>query len=138
MISFYSEDDFSLEHEENVKGWIRAIIESEGCFEGEILFVFCNDEYLLKINKEFLKHDTYTDIISFDYSLAKELHGEIYISTERVSENASQFKTSFQDELHRVIIHGIFHLCGYTDKDAKDKKTMRNKENDALRSRNFI
>jgi rRNA maturation RNase YbeY len=138
MISFYSENDFNLEYEDEVKSWISSIIRNEDCLEGEITFVFCSDDYLLKINKEFLNHNTYTDIISFDYSLDKELHGEIYISTERIVENAGEYKTSFNDELHRVIIHGILHLCGYKDKDEKEKEIMRNKENQALLSRKFF
>ncbi len=137
MISFYSENDFNLEHEEEVKSWISSIILNEDCLEGEITFVFCSDDYLLKINEEFLNHNTYTDIISFDYSLDKELHGEIYISTERIVENAGEYRTSFNDELHRVIIHGILHLCGYNDKDEKEREIMRNKENQALLSRKF-
>jgi rRNA maturation RNase YbeY len=138
MISFYSENDFNLEHEEEVKNWISSIILNEDYLEGEITFVFCSDDYLLKINEEFLNHNTYTDIISFDYSLDKELHGEIYISTERIVENASEYKTAFIDELHRVIIHGILHLCGYKDKNEREKEIMRKKENQSLLSRKFI
>ncbi|KAA3623332.1 MAG: rRNA maturation RNase YbeY [Flavobacterium sp.] len=138
MVSFYSENDFSLKDEKEVNDWIQTVIASEGCEEGEITFVFCGDEFLLRLNQEYLDHDTYTDIISFDYSLGKELHGEIYISTDRVSENANDFKVSFTDELHRVIIHGILHLCGYKDKSEKEKELMRSKENAALASRNFV
>jgi rRNA maturation RNase YbeY len=138
MINFYSENDFELDRQEKVENWISSVIENEGFKEGEITFVFCSDEYLADINREFLNHDTYTDIISFDYSLNKELHGEIYISTDRVTENAQAFETSFSEELHRVIIHGILHFCGYKDKDEKDLKTMRSKENEALYLRDFI
>ena len=138
MINFYSENDFELDLQEKVGNWISSVIENEGFMEGEITFVFCSDEYLADINRKFLNHDTYTDIISFDYSLNKELHGEIYISTDRVTENAQAFETSFSEELHRVIIHGILHFCGYKDKDEKDLKTMRSKENEALCLRDFI
>ena len=100
--------------------------------------IFCDDEFLLDINKEFLHHDTLTDIISFDYSLGKQIHGEIYISVERVAENAINFETEFLDELHRVIIHGILHYCGYKDKTETSAKEMRLKENEALKQRNFL
>ena len=138
MVSFYSENDFSLSNEKDVTGWIGSVITSEGCEEGEITFVFCGDEFLLDLNRKYLDHDTYTDIISFDYSLGKELHGEIYISTDRVAENATNFNVTFTDELHRVIIHGMLHLCGYKDKTSQEETMMRKKENEALRSRNFV
>ncbi len=138
MVSFYSENDFSLSNEKDIAIWISSVITSEGCEEGDITFVFCGDEFLLDLNRKYLDHDTYTDIISFDYSLGKELHGEIYISTDRVAENATNFNVSFTDEIHRVIIHGILHLCGYKDKTSQEETMMRKKENEALRSRNFV
>lgn len=138
MVSFYSENDFSLTNEKDIAIWISSVITSEGCEEGDITFVFCGDEFLLDLNRKYLDHDTYTDIISFDYSLGKELHGEIYISTDRVAENATNFNVSFTDEIHRVIIHGILHLCGYKDKTSQEETMMRKKENEALRSRNFV
>ncbi len=101
-------------------------------------YVFCSDELLHSINTEFLNHDTLTDIITFDYSLGKELHGEIYISTDRVRENARMYEVEFENELHRVIIHGILHLCGYSDKTEADKLEMRRKENECLEARTFI
>ena len=138
MIEFFSENDFDLEHEEGLKDWISGVISSEGFEEGDVFFVFCNDVYLLNINLEFLNHDTLTDIISFDYSLDKQLHGEIYISTERVVENSKELEVSFTDELHRVIIHGVLHLCGYNDKLEADRELMRKQEDQSLESRKFM
>ncbi|GEQ84876.1 endoribonuclease YbeY [Patiriisocius marinistellae] len=138
MISFYSETDFIIGNESNVKNWIIDIIESEGFDEGDIGYIFCDDNYLHKMNVEFLDHDTLTDIISFDYSMGKQIHGEIYISIDRVKENAEEFNAMFVDELHRVIIHGILHYCGYKDKTSSDAVLMRSKENEALSKRNFV
>ncbi|MBT8274212.1 MAG: rRNA maturation RNase YbeY [Bacteroidia bacterium] len=128
MISFNFETDFQLENEAQISNWISETIASEGCKEGELNYVFCDDSYLHKLNVEFLNHDTLTDIISFDYSVGKELHGDIYISVDRVQENAIEFKVEFEEELQRVIIHGLLHLCGYKDKAEKDAKEMRLKE----------
>lgn len=128
MISFNYEIDFELENSEEVKSWISKVILEENCNEGDINYIFCSDEYLHKINVEFLNHDTLTDIISFDYSVGKELHGDIYISVDRVTENTSDYGTEFNDEIDRVIIHGILHYCGYKDKTNDDKILMRSKE----------
>jgi len=132
MISFYSETNFQLKKEKNIKEWVFEIISSEGFMEGEISFIFCSDSYLHKINLEFLKHDTFTDIISFNYSLGKQINGEVYISVDRVLNNADEFSIPFEEELHRVIIHGILHFCGYNDKTLKEKEIMRKKENQSL------
>lgn len=129
MISFYFESDFKLNSEVEISNWVSSVISSEGYEEGDIDYIFCNDEYLLKLNVEFLKHDTLTDIISFDYSLGKQINGEIYISVERVMDNAAEFNVKFEEELQRVIVHGVLHYCGYKDKSIKDAKTMRDKEN---------
>ena len=137
MIEFYSETDFSLPNEEAISKWIENVIKSEDCELGEITYVFCDDNYLHKLNVQFLNHDTLTDIISFDNSLGKKIHGEIYISIERVRENATEFNVAFVDELHRVIIHGILHYCGYKDKSAEEETLMRIKENNALTIRSF-
>jgi len=137
MIEFFSENDFQFMHTSEVSDWIKEVILEHGFVLGEITYVFCDDEYLLKLNKDFLDHDTLTDIISFDYSMGKELHGEIYISTERVAENASEFNTEFSNELHRVIIHGILHYCGYKDKTEEEAITMRMMEDKALAARIF-
>jgi probable rRNA maturation factor len=133
MIDFNSESDFEFEEDAKTANWISSVIALEGYEEGEISFIFCDDAYLLKLNQRFLDHDTLTDILSFDYSVGKEISGEIYISVERVKENAMEYSDSFIDELHRVIIHGILHYCGYQDKEEEDIIKMRQKENDSLR-----
>jgi len=128
MISFNYETSFELENSSFISNWISNTITKENCVEGEINYIFCTDEYLHKINLDFLNHDTLTDIISFDYSVGKELHGDIYISIDRVKENASVFNVDFNNELSRVMIHGILHYCGYKDKSKEDKIVMRLKE----------
>ena len=132
MISFNYETDFKLKEEQQISTWISDTISYEAYKLEEINYVFCNDEYLHKLNVEFLNHDTLTDIISFDYSVGKIIRGDIFISIERVKENAMDFKVSFEKELHRVIIHGVLHYCGYKDKTEEDANTMRNKENHYL------
>ena len=135
MISFNYETDFNLDHTEDVSEWISKAITQENCKEGEINYIFCSDTYLHKMNVEFLNHDTLTDIISFDYSLGKELHGDIYISIDRVKENALDYKVDFNTELSRVMIHGILHYCGYKDKSETDQNLMRQKEDYYLAKR---
>jgi len=132
MINFFYEGDIDRLNEDRISSWISEVISSENKEEGEISFIFCDDEYLLKLNKEFLNHDTYTDIISFDNSLGNELNGDIFISTERVFENAKKFKVSKINEMSRVIVHGILHLCGYKDKSDDEAALMRNKEDEKL------
>ena len=129
MISFNYENEFSLPNEEGLGNWIKQVISSESFKEGDINYIFCDDDYLHKLNVEFLKHDTLTDIISFDYSVGKIIHGDVYISTERVEDNAKDFKDTFDNELHRVLVHGILHYCGYKDKTEEDANIMRAKEN---------
>lgn len=128
MISFNYETEFKLEDETQFQSWISNVIEEENCNEGELNYIFCDDEYLHKINVEYLNHDTLTDIISFDYSVGKELHGDIFISIERVADNAKDFEVTFKKELQRVMIHGILHYCGYKDKTEDEKQEMRSKE----------
>ncbi|MTE27182.1 rRNA maturation RNase YbeY [Winogradskyella ouciana] len=135
MISFNYETDFNLDNENQFSDWISKTIKEENCKEGEINYIFCSDHYLHKINVEFLNHDTLTDIISFDYSVGKELHGDIYISVDRVGENAEAFNVKFEDELARVMVHGILHYCGYKDKTEEDKNQMRSKEDHYLSKR---
>ena len=135
MINFHYETNFELPNEKAIALWISNAIAEENAKEGEINYVFCSDDYLHKINVEYLNHDTLTDIISFDYSVGKELHGDIYISVDRVKENASEFKVSFEEELARVVIHGILHYCGYKDKSLEDAKLMRAKEDYYLERR---
>jgi rRNA maturation RNase YbeY len=138
MINFFSETNFDLSQAEGIKGWISSIISSEGYEEGDITFVFCDDPYLNKINVKFLNHDTLTDIISFDNSVGKQVQGEVYISIDRVTENAKNFDVSFDDELHRVMIHGILHFCKYNDKTSAEKTRIRERENSALSKRKFV
>ena len=132
MISFNYETEFSLDNEVELSIWISNVISSEGFNEEEINYIFCDDAYLHKLNVEFLKHDTLTDIISFDYSIGKILQGDVFISIERVSENAEEFNVSFREELHRVMVHGVLHYCGYKDKTLEEKTLMRSKENHYL------
>jgi len=132
MIDFSYQTNFELSNELAISDWISAIIVAEGFVEGDISYVFCDDEFLYNLNMEFLQHDTLTDIISFDYSLGKQIHGEIYISIERVRENAELYHVKFDNELQRVIIHGILHYCGYRDKSEDETALMREKENSAL------
>jgi probable rRNA maturation factor len=131
-INFYSENSFLLEEQEKYAHWIERVIISEGKKLEEISYIFCDDEYLLKLNEEYLDHDTYTDIITFDYSVGKILQGDIYISTERVEENAREYNVSFEEELRRVLIHGVLHLAGYKDKTEEESSLMRKKEEEKM------
>lgn len=133
MISFNYETNICLDNEAELSKWISQVIILEGFIEGELNYIFCNDEYLLKLNIEYLNHDTLTDIISFDYTLGKQINGDIYISTERVLENAKDFDVSFIEELKRVMVHGVLHYCGYKDKTKSESKLMREKENHYLK-----
>ena len=133
MISFNYENEFSLENEDVYASWLTSVIESENKKEGEINYVFCDDEYLHKINVEYLNHDTLTDIISFDYSMGNELHGDIFVSIERVEDNAKDFNVSFEEELKRVLVHGVLHYCGYKDKSEEDEALMRSKEEEKMK-----
>jgi rRNA maturation RNase YbeY len=137
MIEFYSETDFKIEDTKALSHWISEIILHENHELGDLTYVFCDDDFLHKLNLQFLNHDTLTDIISFDNSLGKQIHGEIYISVERVKENARTYQVAFLEELHRVIIHGVLHFCGYKDKTKKQQETMSRKENEALDLRTF-
>ncbi len=128
MITFNYETDFKIDNPDFLSTWITNTIHEENHKLGEINYIFCDDAYLLKINQDYLNHNTFTDIISFDYTIGKQINGDIYISIERVKENATQFNTSFQNELNRVMIHGVLHYCGYKDKTEADKKIMRSKE----------
>lgn len=129
MINFNYETSFSLENEDGISNWISDVISQENFKEDDINYIFCDDVYLHKLNVEFLKHDTLTDIISFDYSMGKILQGDIFISVDRVKENAIDFKVSFLQELYRVMVHGVLHYCGYKDKTKEDALVMRAKEN---------
>jgi len=137
MIEFNFQKEFTFIDQDKLSDWISTTIVSEEHKEGDLNYIFCTDDYLLELNIKHLKHNTLTDIITFDYSLSKLISGDIFISIDRVLENASTYNTSFEDELHRVMIHGILHLCGYKDKEEHDKVLMRNKEDNYLSLRTF-
>lgn len=133
-ITFHSHQiKVPLKNKVQLKNWIAACIQAAKLKQGNISFVFCSDDYLLELNKKFLNHNTLTDIITFDYNEGNLVNGEIFISVDRVKENAEKFECNFQEELNRVMIHGILHLVGYKDKTAGDKKKMREAENTQLR-----
>ncbi|RKS99449.1 rRNA maturation RNase YbeY [Flavobacterium sp. 123] len=132
MINFNYETEFTLENVQAFEDWLSRVIVSENKKEGEINYIFCDDEYLHKINLEYLNHDTLTDIISFDYSMGNELNGDIFVSIERVKDNAADFNVLFDDELKRVVVHGILHYCGYKDKSEVDEALMRSKEDEKI------
>ena len=132
-IQFFSEEtDFILGQQSAITDWIKNIISREDKSLRQINFILCSDDYLHKINIEYLDHDTLTDIITFPYCDPPNIHSDIFISVERVEDNAKKFSTSFTNELHRVIIHGVLHLCGYGDKSEEEKAFMRTKEDEAL------
>jgi rRNA maturation RNase YbeY len=133
MISFNYENDFKLQNEEQISIWISKVISSENKKEGDINYIFCNDQYLLNLNEQYLNHDTLTDVISFDYSIGNEIHGDIFISTERVNENAIDFNVTFEEELKRVLVHGVLHYCGFKDKSDADEEIMRKKEDEKIK-----
>lgn len=137
MIDFCFDTEFELLEQDRLKDWITKSIISEGFEVGEISYVFCDDEHLHKLNVEFLGHDTLTDIISFDYGMGKQINGEIFISVERVSENAITYSVPFQKELHRVMIHGVLHYCGHKDKSPAEEANMRAMEDQALSGLGF-
>ena len=138
-IQFFEEDiTYKLKHKIAIRQWITDTIHAEGYKLKELTYIFCTDEYLLQINQQYLDHDTYTDIITFDNSeKEKVIVGDIFISIERIRENAGKFSLTETDELHRVIIHGALHLVGYTDKTSADKKKMTLKEDFYLSKRSF-
>lgn len=138
-ILFFSEDTlFKPKQKAELRKWVNNCVMAEGFKIQEINFIFCTDDYLLEINKNYLDHDTYTDIITFDNGEQNgKVLGDIFISVDRINENAAKFEVSERDELHRVMIHGVLHLLGYTDKDHKTKAQMTDRENHYLGLRNF-
>ena len=132
MISFNYESDFILDQEEHFSSWIETIITSENKSVGEISYVFCDDDYLHAINMQYLNHDTLTDIISFDYTEGDVISGDIFVSIERVKDNAIDFKVTFEEELKRVLAHGVLHYCGYKDKTNIEAALMRAKEEEKI------
>ncbi len=137
MIEYNSETTFTLEDDISLSKWIEFAIHQENKDLGELNYIFCDDDYLLEINIKQLKHNTLTDIISFDYSLGNIVSGDVFISVERVKDNAVDLHTDFKDELHRVMIHGVLHYCGYKDKTVSEKQLMRSKEDYYLSLRTF-
>lgn len=128
-ILFFSEDvDFPKLKKRKTTNWIKQIIRLHNSIVGDISFIFCSDSYLLSVNKQYLNHDYYTDIITFDYVDNRVISGDIFISVERVAENAASFNTDLDNEMSRVIIHGVLHLLGFKDKTDQESKAMREKE----------
>ena len=128
MISFTSNTNFQLKNKAASTSWIKKVVQKEGRKMKDLSFVFCNDIDLLDKNSKYLNNNNFTDILTFDYSENNNISGDIYISIERVEENAKTYKVTFQNELDRVMIHGILHLLGYKDKSKKEQKIMREKE----------
>ena len=137
MIRFFEEGRYRLLNKRLIKSWLQLAVANEGKILQDVNIVFCNDEELLEKNVKYLKHNTLTDIITFDYSIGDKLSGEIFISVERVKENALTLNVNFKDELCRVMVHGILHLVGYKDKSKLEKMEMRIKEDYYLSLRNF-
>ena len=132
-IQFSFQTNYPLKSRTKIKQWIKQVREAKGKKTGNITYIFCDDEYLLEVNKQYLQHDYYTDVITFDYVENDLISGDIFISTDRVRENALAFGSSETEELHRVIIHGTLHLLGLKDKSEKEASQMRQAENEALK-----
>ncbi|WP_422349590.1 rRNA maturation RNase YbeY [Flagellimonas sp.] len=133
MIEFHYKTDFELEESVKYVDWIEKVLHSEAFVCGEIDYIFCSDEYLLELNQEYLNHDTLTDIITFDYTDTNRISGDIFISVDRVMENSMAFEEAFENELKRVMAHGVLHLMGYKDKSIDDAKVMRQKEEEKIK-----
>lgn len=129
MIEFNSINDFILDDKCSLSDWLKSVIQAEGKDVGEVVFIFCNDDYLHDLNVRYLSHDTLTDVISFDYTSGNIISGDIFISVERVRDNSQDFDVDFSNELNRVMVHGILHFCGYKDKSDVESENMRVKEN---------
>ncbi|MCT4205016.1 rRNA maturation RNase YbeY [Elizabethkingia anophelis] len=128
MINYFYENVAPISNEEKRAEWLEKLILEEGKKPGDINYILCDDEFLLEINRQYLDHDYYTDIITFDYCKGKIISGDIFLSLQRVLDNASMLETKQEEELNRVLAHGILHLCGYKDKTEEEQKTMRSKE----------
>ena len=133
MINFTSNTNFQLRNKTDLKSWIKKVVGKEGWQMKDLCFVFCDDMDLLDKNSKYLNHDALTDILTFEYSENNNIAGDIYISIDRVKENAKTYKVTFENELNRVMIHGVLHLLGYKDKSKKEQKIMREKEDFYLR-----
>ncbi|MUH35151.1 rRNA maturation RNase YbeY [Zobellia amurskyensis] len=132
MIEFHYKTDFLLENEEKFSSWLNKVILSENGELNQVDYVFCSDEEVLEMNEKYLNHDTYTDILTFDYTEGKLIGGDIFISIDRVRDNADQFNISFEEELLRVMAHGVLHLFGFKDKSEEEISIMRSKENEKI------
>ena len=133
MIRYFNDDHpYRLRHKKIVSSWLINTAQNEGYEISDLNIIFCSDNQLLTVNQEHLNHDYFTDIITFDYTEEKSIEGEIYISVDRVKDNAKKEAASFVSEMHRVLVHGVLHLCGFKDKSPKDAKIMREKENHHL------
>ncbi|WP_421813302.1 rRNA maturation RNase YbeY [Flagellimonas sp.] len=133
MIAFHFKSELVIQKKTDYADWINRVVDSEGFSVGQIDYIFCTDDYLLKLNKDYLNHDTFTDIITFDYTEGKIISGDIFISTDRVQDNAKKFDVEFSNELRRVMSHGILHLAGFGDKSKEEKDIMRLKEDEKIK-----
>jgi len=133
MITFHFKSKLVIQNKTDYADWINRVVVSEGFSAGQIDYIFCSDDYLLQLNEEYLNHDTFTDIITFDYTNGKTISGDIFISIERVEDNAKKFGVEFSNELKRVMSHGVLHLAGFGDKSKEEKKTMREKEDEKIK-----
>jgi len=133
MIAFHFKSELVIQKKTDYADWINRVVDSEGFSVGQIDYIFCTDDYLLKLNKDYLNHDTFTDIITFDYTEGKIISGDIFISTDRVHDNAKKFDVEFSNELKRVMSHGILHLAGFGDKSKEEKDIMRLKEDEKIK-----
>lgn len=131
--NYFFEETAEFPFDKKIFEKIENLIFNENKKEGELSFIFCSDEYLLKMNKEYLQHDFYTDVITFDYTETDIISGDVFISADRIKENAENYKTTFENELQRVMIHGVLHLVGYNDKTEEEQKEMTKKENQYLK-----
>lgn len=132
MINYHYLIDFKLDNENYYSSWLDKTCKTEDAVIAELNYIFCDDHYLLKMNQEYLQHDYFTDIITFDYAVGKRVCGDLYISIDRVRENAETFNVSFENELRRVMVHGVLHLMGYSDKTPTATAEMRAKEEEKL------
>ena len=133
MIEFHYESDFTLKDESKYADWLNRVIGSEDKVLKDLAFIFCDDPYLLNINEKYLRHEDYTDVITFDYSEGKQIGGDIFISIQRVEENAELYKEDMDEELRRVMVHGALHLMGYGDKEEEEVLMMRGKEEEKMK-----
>lgn len=137
-ISFQSLiNGFTVRNKRNISQWLSYVVDNEGLTLGEVAIVCCSDDYLLEVNRNYLNHDYFTDIITFDYTDNQVVSGDLMISIDRIRDHAKKYEVSVEDELHRVMVHGVLHLCGYKDKRKSDKELMTSKENHYLKKRTF-